>query len=218
MRISLAPPKRYKDHIKTTRNNRVFNGSYSRYIKLVKSIFPLIAMGLILIVFFWSPLKDLWVNTPKVDPIMPKIAIENYLIEPKFTTTDAKNRPIDIDAEYAIQSFDERTAQLSKPKTRLQIDPKTTVSVASERGTFDETTNEVVYQQSVVLKTSSGYSIQTDEATLSIQKKIAEGRLPVQGQGPAGSFSAEGFRVTDGGKKLELLGKSKLSFNLPQKE
>ncbi|MGN6671337.1 MAG: LPS export ABC transporter periplasmic protein LptC [Candidatus Nucleicultricaceae bacterium] len=217
--MTTTQSKRYRDLSPFPRDARVFNDSYSFYIKIIKRIFPIAAFVLVGIVFLWSHIDDFF-NTPsKVKTLLaPKVAVENYLIEPSFTTTDAQNRPVDIKADYAIQSFEDKTAQLSKPNTHFQINPETSVTIQSKSGFFDETNNQLSYQDAVVLETSNGYNIKTDEATVTIQEKIAEGSLPVKGNGPTGDFTAEGFRVSEGGKKIELRGKSKLSLKPKKKD
>lgn len=205
---------KFRDLSSFTRKSRALDDSYSFYIKVIKRVFPITSLILVGLVFLWPYIGDLLNPSPKVKNLLPpKLAVENYLIEPSFTTTDAQNRPVDIKADYAIQSFEDKTAQLSRPDTHFQIDPTTSVSIHSKNGFFDEKNNQLSYQDAVVLKTSNGYNIETDEAIVTIREKIAEGSLPVKGKGPAGDFKAEGFKVSDGGKKIELKGKSKLSLN-----
>ncbi len=214
---SAASSKKFRTLSRSSRAERSINHSYSLYINLAKRIFPLIALSLVIIVFVWPQVSTLFNPAREIKALPQKIAVENYLIEPSFTTTDANNRLFDIHADYAIQSYEEKTAQLSKPDTHLHIDPETTLSVQSKNGLFDEKNNQFSYQDAVTLKTSSGYNIQTDEATLLLNEKMAEGHQPVEGSGPAGQFQAEGFKVSEGGKKIELLGKSTLSLN-PKKQ
>lgn len=214
---SAVSSKKFRTLSRSSRTERSINHAYSLYINLVKRIFPFIALSLVVIVFAWPQVSTLFNPTQEMKALPKKIAVENYLIEPSFTTTDANNRLFDIHADYAIQSYEEKTAQLSKPDTRLHIDPTTTLSVQSKNGLFDEKNNQFSYQDAVTLQTSSGYKIKTEEAILLLNDKMAEGHQPVEGKAPAGQFHSEGFKVSEGGKKIELLGKSTLSLN-PKKQ
>lgn len=54
------------------------------------------------------------------------------------------------------------------------------------------------------------YQVNTSQATLELETATAVGHENVEARGPFGHLTAEGFRMTNGGKTIDFLGRSRL--------
>jgi len=82
--------------------------------------------------------------------------------------------------------------------------------LTAAKGIYGRTAESLDLEGSVVLYHDSGYEFLTEKAKIDLERSIAEGDVPVRGQGPFGNLQAEGFRLVDKGKTIYFTGKSKL--------
>jgi lipopolysaccharide export system protein LptC len=84
------------------------------------------------------------------------------------------------------------------------------VTLTSNSGKLNKTTNQMHLTGSVILTHSQGYSLETAQAWIDCNQGSAHGDSPIWGSGPAGSIEAKGFRLAERGTKVSFIGGSQL--------
>lgn len=202
MTFNFFEPKQALNH-KTQRSVK----RYSRLVKILRLSIPLGIVTALGCLFIHYGHQNAF--SPEVtDKTRGQIHIENRLIRPTLMARDASGQPIIIRAEKAVQH--EGYALLEQPESQLNIQTDRSLTIRSSQATYNKQKEVLTYQKNVKMEIE-GLSLNTQEAIVDLEKKIATGNQPIKGQGTQGKLEAEGFKWQDG--MLALKGKSKLVFN-----
>lgn len=136
---------------------------------------------------------------------------ELSMVNARYVGTDRQNRPYTISAESVRNLFPGgKEMLLDAPQADITLGDGTWVMLAAEHGEYSVKDKSLVLNGSVKLFHDDGYEIHTDQANVDLDAGVVSGSTPVYGQGPLGTLTAEGFRLTDSGKVVVFTGKSKL--------
>ncbi len=189
---------------------------YSRYVSLMKVLLPL---GIILILGFsiGGPYILSSYDHQEVallDTSQPDIQ-ENRMTHPEYVSTDNKEQPYQVKAEWAKQRT-EHLADLKNPEGSLTMTKGETLNVSATKGAYDTQGKNLELSGNVTLTSTDGYQVKTEKANVSLDSKIIEGNMPIQGEGPKGSLQGQdGFRIEIKGKQkvITLKGPSRVVIN-----
>jgi lipopolysaccharide export system protein LptC len=198
------------DRLIHERNTTVMhNPGWSRFVRRMRLILPLIALGIFAIVFVWSdveqnkiiPAKDL-VHAPTVG--------KNELVNPRFESTDSDNQPFTITAKRAVQNKeDDNLVMLEKPLADMLMKSGEWVAVEAERGSFRQDNKMLLLRGNVRLYHDKGYELEMEELDIDLTRNTALSNTNVTGQGPEGTLASKGLK----GNSVE----GKIVFNGPVK-
>jgi lipopolysaccharide export system protein LptC len=187
---------------------------YSRFVGLLKVVLPAAAVGLAGMVVFWPSLLPDNVIRPR--PVHVGVEdLENLrMVNPRFVGTDAQNQPYTLAADLATQeSVTSPTTLLEKPRGDIALKGGSWLALTAERGVYEKKEQTLDLLGAVNLFHDRGYEIVTDKARVYLDKGLAEGDRPVQGQGPDVELSGDrGFRLEDKGARIFVFGNSRLIF------
>ncbi len=194
---------------------RFASQGYSRYVSLMKVLLPagiLISIGLAI---GWPYLQSLnKENVAAVDASQPDIR-ENRMVKPHYTSTDKKNQPFQVDADWGTQK--DNLADLINPHGSMAMLEGQTFNLKAQKGKYDSQTKVLNLEGKVTLTSTDGYHVQTERASVAIDNKIIEGNEYVEGEGPAGEImGTQGFKVENrpqGKKIITLKGPSRVVIN-----
>ena len=189
-----------------------FRSRYSRFVVLMRYALPVVAGVVFLLLVIWPDL------TPKPDRFALGISDLNVeidggqrVVNARFTGVDSENRPFSITADSAVQDRDAGSGvKLSRPMADVTLPSESWVAIAAPNGTFWRKRDVLNLIGGVDLFHDKGYEFRTENASIDFRNGAASGDNPVQGQGPFGTISAEGFRITDSGGRIFFSGKSTL--------
>ncbi len=186
------------------------NLKYLETVRLLRKLLPGMAAALILAIVLW-PKIDEYLNAIPSDQIQVEehLKMKNKLFNPKMRSLDQRGRPYTVTAVTATQ-VDNETAKFEKPDSSLELEDGRQLKITAEQGQFKESSNHLEYHQNVKLQDNEGYELRTQSAGLDLTTKVAEGHVPVEGEGPTGTISAEGFKVDQEGNRIHFTGKSHL--------
>lgn len=204
----VAPPVRRARQ----RQPRASVGFHSRLVGFLKLILPLVAGALVLLVAAWPHLHQ---PQDKFKIGVSNINIEEAatvkMIKPRFTGIDAANRPFVLTAEDAVQqATDSNVVELSLPKGDVTLTNGSWVALTGETGQYYKDLQILDLAGQVSMFHDAGYEFRTSTARFEVQTGTAQGNDHIDGQGPFGSISADGFRLVDKGAIVHFLGKSRL--------
>lgn len=205
------------DHLVASSNRRApaNSASYSRLIRWMRLVLPLIALAITAVVFTWdnnqtriAPMKD--------ETERPTIG-KNELLNPRFESVDGENRPYRLTAKRAAQDEqDETRVLLEKPVADMMLEHGHWLAIEATEGTFQQEQRKLWLRGQVRLFHDGGYQLETPELQIDIEKNLATSEKDVHGQGPEGTLEAHGLRGSSSDGTLIFTGPAKLVLNTEQ--
>ena len=191
---------------------------YSRMVRLLKILLPLIAGGLIVLAGIWPHLNRVEQQLGQVTSASEAILQDNLQVRmenARFIGADSKKRPYTITASQAIQlegaPNDPERVQLVQPQADITLSDGTWLALTASTGLFQVSDNQLHLNGAVNVFHDKGYEIVTTSASVDLEAGTAKGDAPVRGQGPFGLLNgADGFEIRDGGAVVIVKGRSKL--------
>ena len=181
---------------------------YSSFVRAAKIALPAAAAALLLAVFAW----------PEVEDALP--AGWNGNVSARFAMTNVEAFGWDEDRPYSVRSASVRRLGvegqrflMERPRAWLVLPDGAWLSGSGESGVVDWAMRTVNLSGEVQIRHETGYALRTGEARVNLAERTAAGDRPVEGDGNDGSFRAQGFRVLDGGNRIQLIGRSTIRFD-----
>jgi lipopolysaccharide export system protein LptC len=192
---------------------------YSRFVGLAKRILPAVAVLLLLLVGIWphlqAEIERVHFTLPRLDP---REAQDLRMVNAHFTGVDRQNRPFVITAEVARQNpnVDDLVA-LEGPKGDLTSASGSWSELSAYTGLYQPNTQLLDLYGNVQLFEDKGNEFHTDSAHVDMAKGDAEGHDHIDGQGPFGHVSGQGFRILDRGDVIIFTGHAHLELTPHEK-
>jgi lipopolysaccharide export system protein LptC len=188
--------------------------SHSRFVQRSKWILPSLAVSLLLLVATWPQLKS---AIDHLHFVLPRIDISDArnlrMVDPRYTGIDRDNRPYVLTASSATQaSGSDDLVSLATPKADMTTNSGNWLEVTSYTGTYQPQPQLLDLYGDVELYQDRGNEFHTDSAQIDIAAGTAKSEQPVNGQGPFGHVTAEGFTMLDRGAVIQFTGKSYLTL------
>ncbi len=209
-----AKATRTRDAARPPRQPPRFSGrnGYSIFVVLLKVLLPALAAALILLVFAWPQLD------PRDDAFrigVSRISLDQAeslsMLNPRFDGLDDLNRPFSVTADLATQEAgDSDIVDLELPKADLTLENGTWLAIMAKAGRYHRKAEIVDLAGDVVLFHDDGFEVRTEVAHIHLKHGRAEGDQAVEGHGPLGTLTSEGFRIEDQGKRVFFTGKSRM--------
>lgn len=190
---------------------------YSRFVSMMKFFLPALALIVVALVVLWPHLgaDDLKFRLGFA-AVKLGIAEEPSMVNPRFVGADKENQPYSVTADLARRltggslAEDAETVELEMPKADIMMKDGTWLVLTSKTGVFARGNQTLDLKGAVNLFHDSGYEFRTEIAEIDLAAGSAGGTAPVEGQGPFGNLTAEGFKLINRGKTIFFTGKSKL--------
>ena len=196
------------------------NAGYTRFVKWMRFVLPLIAMGLMVIVVTWPEMEDKVVVIPK-ESLIPSDESEigqTELLNPNFETTDKNMNPVNVTAQRALQNQENSDiVKLDGPVADMKMKNGSNVHIEAIKGTYEQEAEKLFLQEDVRIKHESGYELFAEELRVDMKTREAFSDKNVQVQGPEARIDATGLEgnVDDG--LLIFKGPAKLTLTPKEK-
>ncbi len=191
------------EELNVAERNTFVSRGYTRFVKSMRFILPLIALILSVVVMTWPEMEDKIVIIPKdqlISASETKIG-ENELINPHFETTDAQQQPVNVTADRAVQNQENpNLVKLDNPKADLKMKNGSAVNIKAAQGTYEQEVEKLFLQENVKIHHESGYELQAEELRIDLKTREAFSDKAVQIIGPEATIYAAGLEgnVEDG--------------------
>jgi lipopolysaccharide export system protein LptC len=178
----------------------------------MKVMLPALAAAIVLVLIAWPQLvsdeRDFRISVSD----LASDEVDNLtMINPRYQSRDAENRPFTVIAERAVQeSSGADEVELSAPEAEITLNDGSWVTVTAENGLYDRKREYLRLDNGVQLFHDRGFQFETPQAEVDLQAGTAQSDTPVTGHGPEGQIDAQGFRVLDTGGRIIFTGQSKL--------
>jgi lipopolysaccharide export system protein LptC len=188
--------------------------SHSRFVQRTKWILPAIAVTLLLLVGTWPEIKA---TVERLHFALPRIDLSDArnlrMVEPRYTGIDKDSRPYVLTASSATQAAgNDDLISLAAPKADMTTNSGNWLEVTGYTGAYHPQPQLLDLYGDVELYEDRGNEFHTDTAKLDIANGTATGDHPVNGQGPFGHVTAEGFAMYNRGEIIDFTGKTSLTL------
>ncbi|WP_116600279.1 LPS export ABC transporter periplasmic protein LptC [Primorskyibacter marinus] len=184
------------------------SGTYSRVIAWLKILLPLIALGLLSTVFLLSTDIDPGADLPFSDAEMADRASSQQVTAPYFSGATSSGALLTITAESARPDPEEPgRAFASSVIARMKMKDESQIMLNAHSATFSDLDDTAILSGEVLIESSTGYVMTTQELTASLSRIEAESTGPVEATGPAGTLNAGRMRIEtiENGEDVRLL-------------
>lgn len=180
---------------------------YSRFVGVMKLILPLVALGLLAIAIAWPRLYS------EDDRFVPSFrdvtAVDDdlHMINPRYSGTDAKDRPFTITAARAVQDVDTPAqVRLDQIEAALDLIEGGELRLTAAEGIYDADAAQLDLGGGISVYSERGYELHAREAHADLEAGALVGEGPIHGQGPTGQLDADRLEVFDRGARLLFTG------------
>jgi lipopolysaccharide export system protein LptC len=195
-----------------TREVRPGNPYYTRFVRTLKLVLPLIALALVGMVMAWPKMNTI-PPVPSSTPPAQQQVNSNELLHPRFQGEDSKNQHFVVTADRAIQSArDPDVLLLDQPRGHYVLTNGTVLDAEAVKGAFRQHAQRLLLEEKVVLHQNQGYIMRTERLMVDTGTKRSWTDLPVRGDGPAASIVATGLQSDNENGTLIFTGPATLTL------
>jgi len=188
---------------------------YSRFVFLAKLALPAIAVGLLMMIAAWPRLEGAFEAVHIPIPLIDLTdASDLRMVNARFTGIDRENRPFVVTAATARQRPNsDGFITLERPKGDLTTLSGNWLELSSDTGFYEQQPERLDLFGNVALFQDKGNEFHSSSAHVDMAAGTADGDDPVNGQGPFGHVTAQGFRILDRGDTIIFKGHTQLDID-----
>jgi lipopolysaccharide export system protein LptC len=167
---------------------------YSRFVRIMKVMLPLVAFSLVVLVVLYSASGREGGKVAITATNIDAVDKDRQLVNPKLTGTDGRGQPFTVTAKGATQApgktrkmvFDNVVADVTmQDKSWVQVDAKV--------GLLDGEAKTLDLTESINIFSDKGYECHTTTARYDFGLGLLKGENPISCQGPLGLINAKKF-------------------------
>jgi lipopolysaccharide export system protein LptC len=192
----------------------IVDNRYSRRVVFLKRVLPAAGVTLLLLVAGWprlAPLLDsVRLGFPAIDL---REARELRMVNPRYGGLDRYSRPYVLTAAIGRQVPDRNNVMaLERPKAVMTVHSGASVVLTAATGIYQSQAQLLDLFGDVTLIHENGTRFVTQRAHLNLSDNSAEGHDPIEGHGPSGDITGQGFRIFSKGETIIFTDDSHLLF------
>ncbi len=187
-------------------------GRYSAFVGVMRYALPLVAVILLGLVVVW-PLMSGREEGFRVT-YSSRVQQDGSLrmLNARYVGTDSQSQPYTITADEAIpSSADGAVITLKNLKADMFGSGNSWSAIMAQEGLYNRVPGTLDLAGNVTVHSDQGHELHTESAHIEINAGTAEGDQPVSGQGPMGLIDGTGFRITERGANIVVLGPVKVT-------
>lgn len=211
---SIRHNKRLDSLLRTARRRSRVNKTYSRFVRAMRLILPLIAIGIVGLLVSWPRIEERMDKPPAgsmADTAAPQAVGQNELVNPRYESQDDKSQPFTLTATRALQSSDNPDIVfLYSPMGDINLNDGSWIAAEARKGQYNQKEEQLDLSGHVRLFHDSGYELITEKLHIDMRDNRAASDSAVAGQGPAGTLAATGLQAEMASGTLIFTGPAKL--------
>ena len=203
---STAPRTRLDQWQNRTRPDAGTTVGYSRFVRIMKVMLPLVACSLIVLVVVYSS-KGREATVKIVAKDVAGVNNDRQLVSPKLTGTDGRGQPFTVTAKGATQAPGKaRRLTIDEVTADITMQDKSWVQVGAIQGDLDVEGKTLDLKKSINIYSDQGYECHTEAARYDFGSGLLKGDAPIKCQGPMGIFNAQRFEGLRDPRVLRFMG------------
>ena len=188
---------------------------YTTFVGLMRLLLPASALILAATVIVWPSFNVTDSNIVVDFEAIPGLLEDDRptMSNARFLGTDKDGNPFTVTAKIAWQEQGyEDLIYMEVLQGDMMMEEGMWATIWSDRGVYDQVGQLLIVESNVNVFTDEGCELHSDYALIDLDQGIAEGHMPVSGQGPSGLIDAQGFRITENGDRLFFEGRVTLTI------
>ncbi|WP_299548100.1 hypothetical protein [uncultured Tateyamaria sp.] len=179
---------------------------YSKLVAWLKVLLPLTALGLLSTLFLLSRNIDPIASVPFAETEVQERLRGQQVTAPFYSGTSSSGDRISVSAGTMATADDQNNAATDLA-AHIDLSSGTRVVLFSDSGEFDLAGGASSLAGNVVITTSTGYKLNSDELLTDFDRMSVRSPGPVTGTGLSGTLEAGEMRLekTDGGENAHLV-------------
>jgi lipopolysaccharide export system protein LptC len=187
---------------------------YSAFVRQMKRILPLGALGLALAVLAYAVQPRDGGQLAMTFERMGTIDNDRAMINPRLTGTDDHGMPFIVTAASAVQlGADTERVQLENVRADLVMEDGTPMSVVAATGIVDNREQSMELFGGITMTTADGYTAETEGAHADLRQGIVTGDSQITAEGTMGRLTANGFTFEREAGVLNFIGDVQMLVN-----
>lgn len=187
------------------------NRGYSSFVRKLRLILPLIAIGMTVIILTWDEAGQRIAPLKKEEVLPQSREIQNELLKPVFNSIDEKQQPYTVTADRATQGRDNPDiVELAKPVATLQQNDGTKLDADATSGLYEQKSQKLNLEGDVHLRHSDGTVLTTEELRVDLATQKAYSGRDVRVENKSGTIDATGLEGDAEGGTLIFTGPAKV--------
>lgn len=167
---------------------------YSRFVRIMKVMLPLVAFSLIVLVVAYSTMRRDGGKVSIQYTDVRDLQNDRQLVNPKLTGTDGRDQPFTVTAKAATQAPGKtRRMTFDQVVADVTMQDKTWVQVDAKKGLFDAEAKTLDLTDTINIFSDKGYECHTQSARYDFGQGLLKGEYPINCQGPLGVITAKKF-------------------------
>ena len=167
---------------------------YTRFVRIMKVMLPIVALSLIVLVVVYSSAgRDN--GTISINPTeLNELTNDRELVNPKLSGTDGRGQPFTVTAKGAsLEPGKARRMTIDDVKADITMQDKSWVQVGAVQGVLDVEGKTLDLKQTINIYSDRGYECHTNTARYDFGAGLLKGDNPISCQGPLGLITAKRF-------------------------
>lgn len=170
---------------------------YSQMVGWLKVLLPLIALGILSTLFLLSRVVDPEAVVPFADKEIQDRLRDQQVTGPVYSGVTADGDQLSFSAEkLTTPDIGNGTNLAQDVSVVMDLVSGSQVTLTSDQGLFDLPGNRADLDGNVVITTSTGYRVQSEQLISRLSSLDVESPGPVTGDGPFGVLNAGAMRLT----------------------
>jgi lipopolysaccharide export system protein LptC len=192
----------------------VVDRRYSRFVVLAKHVLAAIAVLPLVLVGFWLHLQTehhrARFTLPRLDP---REAQDSRVVDARYVGISRQGHPFVITADVAWQKRGtDGLISMEGPKCDLTVPGGHWLEVSARTAIYQPGPQILDLLGNVQLFQDKGNELHTDSAQINMANDTGVGHDPVEGLGPFGHITGQGFRLLDRGNTIVFTGHARLDL------
>lgn len=180
---------------------------YSRFVRLMKLVLPVVAFGILVAVGIFSAVYEADDELTVTFTESPTLKDDRRMMRPRFTGQTADGRSYQVTAQSAERSEENASEiMLSGLEALMDLEDGSKAVLVADRGLLNLENQMVSVAGDVTFSSDEGYELRTESVLMDMEQRSVEGNEPVSGISPMGTVRANRFSVSEGGRVVRFEG------------
>lgn len=172
---------------------------YSKTVALLKVLFPLGALGLLSVLFFFADAVDYEARIPFADDEIDEMTASQRISDPRYTAVTSEGHKVSFVAETAFPALIQ-SGQTTQPRAvgilgTVDFSDGSAAQVSADLARLRDTDDRLDLSSNVVITSSQGYDLHTEHLISAIDRIDAEAPEFVSGTSPMGDIEAGAMKI-----------------------
>ena len=173
-----------------------FGDSYSAFVVWVKTLLPILALGMLSTIFLFSGRVDVTQSLPYAKLNIAEIVREQRITKPYFYGVSDNGTEITLSAAYASSDTqNSNILNITDLSIILTSEQAKTVRITAGLGVLDATKQKAMVSKDVYLTAMQGFSLKTNSLTVDLKQGVVTADTVFQSVTALGTIDARNMIV-----------------------